>query len=131
MTWIEYSGRVDHLAADHGIDGYTGCANHGAAFVDLETRAVVAILTKDLVDSVGDYLIVHGVSRDPHSFVEQAPDDFGVPGAYAEGQATARLYDIVRHLARILRPAVKSELRTGYRSSGGSLTWRTRLARAD
>ena len=33
MTWIEYSGRVDHLAADHG-----------AAFVDLETRALVAIL---------------------------------------------------------------------------------------
>ncbi|MBM4601354.1 hypothetical protein GS440_24695 [Rhodococcus hoagii] len=74
---------------------------------------------------------MHGVSRDPHSFVEQIPDDFGVPGAFTEGQATACLYDIVRHLARILRPAVKSELRTGYRSSGGSLTWRTRLARAD
>ncbi|NKR53105.1 hypothetical protein GS481_02905 [Rhodococcus hoagii] len=130
MTWIEYSGRVDHLADDHSIDGYAGCTNHGAAFVNLETRAVVAVLTRQSPDSEGDYLIVHGISREPHSFVEQIPSDFGVAGAFGEGQATSRLYDIVRHVARILRPAVKSELRTGYGSSGGSLTWRTRLSQA-
>jgi len=87
--------------------------------------------TRQSADSAGDYFIVHGVSKNPHSFVEQIPNDFGVAGGFGEGQATARLYDIVQHLARILRPAVKSELRTSYRYSGGSLTWRARLARAD
>lgn len=42
MTSIDCSGRVDHIVDNHGTDGYTGCANHGAAFGSLTWRTRLA-----------------------------------------------------------------------------------------
>ncbi|NKR30082.1 hypothetical protein GS966_25665 [Rhodococcus hoagii] len=129
MTWIEISGRVDQLADDHGIEGFTDCTrHHGAVFVNLETRSVVAILTREPVDAAGDYIVVHGISRESWSHIEQPVTEFGVrTGYFAEGKSSQRLHAIVRDVARLLRPAVKSALRTGYRDGGGSLTMRGRV----